>query len=128
MPKWLALTLASTAVHAAVIRGTVVEGQSARPLARALVTLEPLPGTAAQPASTRTNQYGVFGFSELAGGSYLITASRLGFAQVQYGQKRWKAAGVPVAVDASGSPNLIIRLPRLGAVTGPIRTGSNSRS
>lgn len=120
MPKWLALTLASTAVHAAVIRGTVVENQSARPLARALVTLEPLPGTAAQSASTRTNQYGAFGFSELAAGSYLITASRLGFAQVQYGQKRWKAAGVPVAVDASGSPNLIVRLPRLGAVTGMV--------
>jgi hypothetical protein len=120
MVKWLALALASGALHAAVIRGTVVEGQSGRPLARTLVTLEPVPGTAAQAASTRTNQYGAFGFSELAAGSYLITASRLGFAPVQYGQKRWKAAGVPVPVDSNGSANLIIRLPRLGAVTGTV--------
>jgi hypothetical protein len=120
MLKWLALPLASSVVHAAVIGGTVVEGQSGRPLARALVTLEPVPGTAAQAASTRTNQYGAFGFSGLAAGSYLITASRLGFAPVQYGQKRWKAGGVPVPVDTNGSPNLIIRLPRLGAVTGSI--------
>ena len=120
MPKWLVLALATSALDAAVIRGTVVEGLSGRPLARALVTLEPVPGAAAQAASTRTNQYGAFGFSGLVAGSYLITASGVGFAPVQYGQKRWKAAGVPVAVDASGSSNLIIRLPRLGAVTGTV--------
>lgn len=120
MLKWLALVVASGALHAAVIRGTVVENQSGRPLARALVTVEPMPNTAAQTAFTRTNQYGAFDFSGLAAGSYLITASRLGFAAVQYGQKRWKAAGVPVVVDANGSPNLVIRLPRLGSVTGMV--------
>ena len=118
MPKWLALALSFGVLHAAVIRGTVVENQSGRPLARALVTLEPLPGTVAQAVSTRANQYGAFDFSGLGSGSYLITASRLGFAQIQYGQKRWRAAGVPVTIDASGAQDLIIRLPRLGAVTG----------
>src|SRR5690348_10488557 len=120
MPKWVVLLFVSAALHAAVIRGTVVENQSGRPLARALVTLEPMARSAAQPASTRTNQYGGFDFPGLPAGSYLITASRLGFAPVQYGQKRWKAAGMPVAVDSNGSPELIIRLPRLGAITGTI--------
>ena len=120
MPKWLAIALASSALHAVSLRGTVVENQTGRPLARALVILEPVPGAGGQPASARSNQYGAFEFSGLTGGSYLLSASRAGFASVQYGQKRWKAAGVPVAVEQNGPAILTIRLPRLGAITGTV--------
>lgn len=120
MRKWVLLALASGMVHAAVIRGTVIENQTGRPLARTEIALEPVPGTPGEGSSGRTNTYGAFEFSGLASGSYLITASRAGFAPVQYGQKHWKAPGVPVVVETSGAANLIIRLPRLGAITGSV--------
>ena len=120
MRKWVLLALASGVAHAAVIRGTVVENQTGRPLARTEITLEPVPGTPGEGSSGRTNAYGVFEFAGLPPGSYLITASRAGFAPVQYGQKHWKAPGVPVLIETSGTANLIIRLPRLGAVIGSV--------
>jgi len=70
--------------------------------------------------SVRTNLYGAFEFSLPAGGSYIVTASRRGFAPVQYGQKRWKAAGVPVVVEPAGSKSVTIRLPRFGAIDGTL--------
>lgn len=120
MRKWLLPVLLSGGLQAASIRGTVVENQTGRPLARALVALEPVPGTAGKPASVRTNLYGSFDFSGLAGGSYLLSASRVGFAPVQYGQKHWKAAAVPVVVGLSGSTDLTIRMPRYGAIAGTV--------
>ena len=120
MRIWLLAVLFSGAVEAASIRGTVVENQTGRPLARAQVLLEPVPGAAGKPASVRTSQYGAFEFSGIAGGSYLIAASRLGFVPVQYGQKHWDAPGIPVVVETNGSPNLIVRLPRFGTITGTV--------
>ena len=120
MRIWLLTVLFSGVLEAASLRGTVIENQTGRPLARAQVVLEPVAGTAGKPASVRTNQYGGFEFAGIAGGSYLVAASRLGFVPVQYGQKHWDAPGVPVDVEASGSPNLIIRLPRFGAVAGTV--------
>ena len=118
MAKWLLLWLAASALEAAVIRGVVVENQTGRPLARALVTVQPVAGTPGAAQSARTNLYGAFEFSPVAAGAYLVTASRRGFATLEYGQKRWKAAGVPIVVDESGTAALNLRLPRLGAITG----------
>ncbi len=108
------------ALNAASIRGTVVENLTGRPLARALIEVTPLPGTPAQPASTRTNVSGVFEFPNLAPGPYLLSASRPGFATVQYGQKHWNAAALPVQAGTSGGTDLVIRLPRFGAITGAV--------
>jgi hypothetical protein len=118
--KWLPPVLLAGLVQAASIRGTVVENQTGRALSRALVSLEPVPGTAGKAASVRTNQYGAFDFSGLAGGSYLISASRLGFAPVQYGQKHWKAAALPVTVGPTGSTDITIRMPRFGSIAGTV--------
>lgn len=120
MRKWWLVIVAAGALEAASIRGTVVENQTGRPLARAQVELEPVPGGSGKPASARSNQYGAFEFAGIAAGSYLVSASRLGFVSVQYGQKHWDAPGVPVFVESSGSPNLTIRLPRFGAITGTV--------
>lgn len=116
----LLLALAASALGAAVIRGTVVESQTGRPLARAVVTVEPATGAAEPVSSVRTNLYGTFEFSKLSEGSYVITASRRGFAPVQYGQKHWKAAGLPVAVEPGGTVTVSLRLPRFGAIVGTI--------
>ncbi len=120
MPKWLFLALAAGALRAAVIRGVVVEHQTGRPLARTLVTVQPVAGTAGVPVSVRTNVYGAFEFPPLAAGAYLVTASRRSFAPLQYGQKRWKAAGVPVVLEAAGSAVLSLRLQRFGSIAGAV--------
>ena len=84
MRTWLLVALGAACLQAAAIRGTVVENQTGRPLARALVVLEPVSGVAQRTASTRTNQFGTFEFSGLPGGAYLMAVSRPGFAPVNY--------------------------------------------
>src|SRR5262245_13136521 len=120
MWKWLILALAAGTGQAAALRGAVVDNQSGRPLARALVVIQPVAGTASTVQSVRTNQYGAFEFQPLAAGAYLVSASRRSFAPVQYAQKRWKGSGVPVVLADSTESNISIRLPRYGAISGTV--------
>lgn len=120
MRRWLLIALGAGSLQAAAIRGTVVENQTGRPLARALVVLEPVSGVAERTASTRTNQFGTFEFSGLPGGAYLMAVSRPGFAPVNYGQKRWRASGIPIVVQAGESKVLNIPLPRFGSIAGTV--------
>ena len=113
------LALVAGAVEGATVRGTVVENQSGHPLARATVTLQPVgAGSAAQ--SVRTNSYGIFEFPALAAGVYVVSAARLAFAPVQYGQKRWHSSGMPITLTANDSAFLTIRMPRYGAIAGTV--------
>ena len=120
MWKYSVLALATVALQAAVIQGIVVENQTSRPVARATVMLEPVTGGSGPRRSIRTNTNGFFSFTALSAGAYLLTASRTGFVTVQYGQKRWKSAGVPVVVAENDSPTLAIRIPHFGAITGTV--------
>jgi hypothetical protein len=124
MRKWL-LTLAvagaiSLPASAAVIRGMVVENQTGHPLARTLVVASPVAGTSGGAKSTRTDLYGGFVFEDLPAGAFLVSAARKGFASVQYGQKQWKSAGLPVILEENQRMQLEIRLPRLGAIAGRV--------
>ena len=107
------------AMHAAIIRGAVLDRATGRPLARALVNLRPVEGVGGKPQSVRANRFGQFTFS-VAGGMYLLRASRIGFAPFQYGQKQWKSAGKPMSVENDGSLFLDIRLRRYGAIAGTV--------
>jgi large repetitive protein len=122
MRIWLTILLfaCTGALHAAIIQGTVVEAQSGRPLARSLVTANPVAGTGGTAKSARTNVYGAFELTELAAGAYLVSASRGAFATTQYGQKQSKSAGLPVVLEEPQKMQIEIRLPRLGAITGKI--------
>ena len=120
MSKWLLLLLAAGTLHSAAIRGVVVENQTGRPLARTLVTIQPTAGTAGAPQSVRTNAYGAFEFPRVAPGAWLVTASRRAFAPQQYGQKRWKSAGVPIVVDETAAATVNLRLPRFGSIGGAV--------
>jgi hypothetical protein len=121
MPKWLLLALLAGTLHAAVVRGTVVEHQTGRPLARALVVVQPMAGTTGSPQSLHTNHAGVFEFSHIPAGAYLVTVSKRAFATAQYGQKHYKAAGVPLLVDEAAPPEpLSFRLQHFGAITGTV--------
>jgi hypothetical protein len=120
MRKWLVFVLAGGALQAAIIKGSVVENQTGKALARTLISIQPLPGSAGPTGSVRTNIYGMFEFIDLPAGAYLIHASRRGFMTVQYGQKNWRAAGQPVVLDQDQSTFLSIRMPRFSSISGVI--------
>jgi hypothetical protein len=97
----------------------VVDHATGRPLARSLVTLRPVDGTGGKPQSVRAGRIGQFAFT-VSAGMYLLRASRDGFAPFQYGQKEWKSAGRPMAVEQDGSLSVDIRLRRYAAISGTV--------
>ena len=107
-------------LHAAGIRGNVTDHQSGHVLARALVTLEPVSGTAGGGRTLRTDRRGNFLFGDLPGGAYVITVSRRFFVTVEYGQKRWNSAGYPIAIGENDVPFLRIQMFHLGAISGTV--------
>jgi hypothetical protein len=113
------LAFAAT-LHAAAIRGVVVEHSTGHPLARALVVVQPIAGTNSAPQSVRTGVNGAFEIGPLAAGAYLVLASRRAFAPTQYGQKQWKSAGTPVVLEENAATFLTIRLQRFGAISGTV--------
>jgi hypothetical protein len=119
MGKLLLAALCCSAAHAAVIGGVVVDHATGRPLARSLVTLRPVDGTGGKPQSVRAGRIGQFAFT-VSAGMYLLRASRDGFAPFQYGQKEWKSAGRPMAVEQDGSLSVDIRLRRYAAISGTV--------
>jgi hypothetical protein len=116
----LLFALSATALSAAVIRGTIVENRTGKPLSRVSVVLAPIAGTKGSQATARTNNFGGFEFQSLAGGSYLLKASRRGFLPLEYGQKLWNSAGQPIVLADEASAFLNIRLMRYGGITGAI--------
>jgi hypothetical protein len=118
--RHLAILLAAGTLHAAVIRGVVVEHSSGKPLARAQITVAPLPGTQGSTQTLRTNTYGNFECAGLAGGAFIVSAARRGFPPVQYGQKSWRGAGAPLVLAEDQSTFITIRMPRYGGITGVI--------
>jgi hypothetical protein len=109
----------AASMHAAVIRGMVVENFTGKVLTRALVIVKPLIGTPGDDISVRTDRFGGFAF-KVPAGVYIVKASRRGFLAVEYGQKRWNSAGQPLTVTEAEPAFLNIRLPRYGAVAGTV--------
>jgi hypothetical protein len=116
----LVLLAFAATLHAAAIRGVVVEHSTGHPLARAVVVVQPIAGTNAAPQSVRTGVNGAFEIGPLAAGAYLVLASRRAFAPTQYGQKQWKSAGTPVVLEENAATFLTIRLQRFGAISGTV--------
>ena len=113
------MALAAAALHAASIRGTVVENQTGYPIARATVIAEPVkPGSKSQ--SARANLSGIFEFTALPAGAYRILTIKAGFAPVQYGQKRWYSPGMPIELADGDAADLTIRMPRYAAISGTV--------
>lgn len=108
------------ALHAASIRGVVVENQTGRPLSQAVVTVHPVEGSAGKAATIRADSYGNFGFGYLPAGIYLLSASRPGFVAMQYGQKDWHASGTPIVLEENTESAIQVRLKRFGAISGVV--------
>jgi hypothetical protein len=111
---------AAVSLQAAVVRGVVVENFTSKPLARALVSVQPVGGTPGDMKSKRANSHGAFVFDRLAPGAYIVKASRDSFMPAEYGQKRWNSAGMPVVVEETARIFLDIRLLRYSAINGTV--------
>ena len=121
MRSLLTLALAAGALHAASIRGSVVENMSGKALAHTRVALAPVPGSPGPSLSVRTNLSGSFEFTGLPAGTYLVSAARAGFAPVEYGQKEFRSAGLPIVLEESTPLFLEIRMKRFAAIAGTVQ-------
>ena len=119
--RWLILLLPALAasLEGAIIRGAVVENLTGKPLSRAQVTAQPI-GSGGPAVRVTTNSSGGFEIATLRAGAYIVTATRPNFASVQYGQKDFRSAGVPVILEDVSATFLDFRLPRLAAVSGRV--------
>ncbi len=114
-----AFLLAGAAAHSAVIEGYVVEKLTGRPLARARVSLLPLP-PGSHSARVLTDSAGRFSIPLAGTGAFVLTAERRGYAAARFGQKRWNGPGTPIVVEQDGRFTAELRLSRLGAVSGTV--------
>jgi len=109
----------STATTAATgrIAGHVVAADTGRPIKRARVFLSAaeLPGG----RGMLTDDDGGFDFSDLPAGRYTLYASKSGFVQLFYGQRRPLQAGTPLQlVNGQQLKGVDFALPRGGVISG----------
>jgi protocatechuate 3,4-dioxygenase beta subunit len=102
----------------ASISGRVLAADTGRPVKRATVNVL---GGGRGGRSTTTDDQGRYAVGELTAGNYQITASKNGFVDAIYGQRRPLQAGTPVTLaDAQPVNNIDLRLTRGGVITGHV--------
>jgi carboxypeptidase family protein len=101
------------------ITGRVLAGDNGRAIKRARVFINAaeLPGG----RGMLTDDQGAFDFTELPAGRYSISASKAGFVQLSYGQRRPLQAGTPLQLlDGQTLKGVEFRLPRGSVIAGEI--------
>src|SRR5499427_8088636 len=101
------------------ITGRVLAADNGRPVkrARVFISAAELPGG----RGMLTDDNGAFDFSDLPAGRYTITASKNGFIQLSYGQRRPLQAGTPLQLlDGQQLRGLDFALPRGGVISGRV--------
>src|SRR4029453_17502699 len=84
---------------------------------RAFITAPELP----QGRGILTDESGAFEFTGLPAGRYTVTASKTGFINLSYGQRRPLQAGTPLQLeDGQQLKGIDFRLPRGSAIAGRI--------
>ena len=114
------LAAAALSAAAAVIEGVVVEKSTGRPVARARVTLHPLQVSSSSSSPLFTDSAGRFSLPQQAGGAFLLSVEKRGYAPVYYGQQRWNGPGTPIVLEKDSRFTAEVSLSRLGAVGGEI--------
>jgi protocatechuate 3,4-dioxygenase beta subunit len=100
------------------ITGRVVTADSGKPVKRAQVRIF---GTGRGGRSTITDDQGVYTVTALSAGSYTVTASKNGFVDAIYGQRRPLQPGTPVQLtDNQRAGSVDLRLIRGGVITGHV--------
>lgn len=101
-----------------IVRGRVVSASTGAPLHRVQITLT---GAVQAIAPVVTNTRGEYEVTNVAAGSYTVTARRLGYLTMQYGQRRVAERGLPVVVaDNEVVPKIDFALVRGGVLAGLI--------
>lgn len=107
-------TTRATQSTTARITGRIVAADTGQPLGRAQVVLSAAPTFG--PLRALTDEQGRYEFAGLPAGSFSISASKTGYVNLQYGQRRPFEPGKPVTVAAGRTVDRIdLSLPR-GAV------------
>jgi hypothetical protein len=101
------------------IAGRVLTADTGRPIKRARVMV--LGGGRSGRGAT-TDDQGRYIVTDLGAGSYTITASKNGFVDAVFGQRRPQQPGTPVTIaDAQAATNIDLRLTRGGVITGTVQ-------
>jgi hypothetical protein len=102
----------------ASIAGRVLTADTGRPVKRARVVVS---GGGRGGRSTATDDQGRYAVTGLPAGNYTITASRAGFVDAIFGQRRPLQPGAPMPVaDGAAVANVDLRLMRGGVITGRV--------
>jgi hypothetical protein len=100
----------------AVIAGRVLTADTGRPVKRARVVVA---GGGRGGRTATTDDQGRYRIEELGAGNYMVTASKTGFVDSVFGQRRPLQPGTPVVVaEAQAIANIDLRLTRGGVITG----------
>jgi len=118
----LVLLAAAVFARAGTIQGVVLEQLSGRPLARAVVRLDPVPrsGATPQPMLLRSGRSGQFVFPSVAPGIYLLTAIHDGYFPAGFGQRLPTGRGKPIEVTADSTLFAELHIHHKGAITGRV--------
>jgi hypothetical protein len=114
-----ASSTAATPAPTGRLTGRVVAGDTGRPIKRARVFI-----SAAEVPGGRgvlTDDTGAFDFTDLPAGRYTINASKSGYIQLSYGQRRPLQAGTPLQLlDGQQLKGVDFALPRGGVISGRV--------
>lgn len=106
------------ATGTAALSGTVVS-DGGRPVRRARVTLSGADLRSAKAATT--DDLGAFAFTDLPAGRFTLSASKPGYVNSSYGQKKPGRPGTPIQLaDSQKMTNLKMTLPKGGVLTGVV--------
>jgi hypothetical protein len=109
----------ATAAPTGRFSGHVVAADSGRAIkrARVFISAAELPGG----RGMLTDDDGAFDFTDLPAGRYTITASKSGYIQLSYGQRRPLQAGTPLQLlDGQQLRGIDFALPRGGVISGRV--------
>ena len=104
-----------------LLSGTLVAADTGRPVRRATVTLAS-PDSGVRKTAT-TDEAGVFSFTQLPAGSFTLSATRLGYLDVAFGQRTPGSGRPGTAIRLAAGQKLedvTLRMPRTGILTGVI--------
>jgi len=110
---------ATTAAGTGRISGRVVAGDTGRPIkrARVFISANELQGG----RGMLTDDSGAFEFTSLPAGRYTINASKSGFIQLSYGQRRPLQAGTPLQLlEGQQLKGVDFALPKGGVISGRV--------
>ena len=102
-----------------VIRGRVVVADTGRPLRKTQIRLIGAEVRESRVAQTDAN--GLYEIKDLPTGRFVLTASKAGYVQLQYGQLRAFEGGRPIDLrDGQVAEKIDFALPRGGVITGRV--------